>query len=131
MNKERLQELLAELRQMPGEIDVARRAEAAAKLARDEAREDYDLAVVNALMSANGALDGKNSDERKMKSDAYLAQHQVVRQAKLRLSQADSALLEAQLDRQREEDVFTALRTKARLLAAYLEFVAGAPRNNH
>lgn len=131
MNKQDLLELIKQLDQQPGEIDVARRAEAAAKLARDEAREDYDLAVVNALMSANGALDGKNSDERKMKSDAYLAQHQVVRQAKLRLSQADSALLEAQLDRQREEDVFTALRTEARLVAAYLEFVAGAPRNNH
>jgi len=129
--KEQLRELVNRLRAQPGEIDVTRRKETAARLARDDARENYDLAVVNALMSANGALDGRNAEERKLKTDAYLAQQAEVRAAKVRLARAESELLDAQLERQKEEDVFAALRTEARLVAAYLEFVAGAPRNNH
>lgn len=127
--KEQLRELVNRLRAQPGEIDVTRRKETAARLARDDARENYDLAVVNALMSANGALDGRNAEERKLKTDAYLAQQAEVRAAKVRLARAESELLDAQLERQKEEDVFAALRTEARIVAAYLEFMAGEPRN--
>jgi len=127
--KEQLRDLVNNLRAQPGEIDVARRAEAAAKLARDEAREDYDLAVVNALMSANGTLDGRNAEERKLKSDFYLAQHAGVRAAKETLARAEAVWQDAQLDRMKEEDVFAALRAEARITAAYLEFMAGEPRN--
>jgi len=127
--KEQLRELVNRLRAQPGEIDVTRRKETAARLARDDARENYDLAVVNALMSANGALDGRNAEERKLKTDAYLAQQAEVRAAKVRLARAESELLDAQLERQKEEDVFAALRTEARLVAAYLEYLAGEARN--
>ena len=107
--KEQLRELVNRLRAQPGEIDVTRRKETAARLARDDARENYDLAVVNALMSANGALDGRNAEERKLKTDAYLAQQAEVRAAKVRLARAESELLDAQLERQKEEDVFASL----------------------
>ena len=128
MNKERLQELLAELRQMPGELDVVRQAEMRAKLSRDEAREDYDLAVVNALMSSNGQLEGKNAEERKLRQDHYLNSHPDVRAKKKRLAEAEADWLEAQLAVRKEEDVFAALRTEARLLGSYLEYLAGEPR---
>lgn len=121
--------LMNRLRAQPGEIDVARRKEASAKLARDAAREDYDLAVVNALMAANGTLDGRNAEERKLKSDAYLAEQASVKVAKERLAKSEAELLNAQLERQKEEDVFAALRTEARLVAAYLECLAGEARN--
>ncbi len=127
--KEQLRELVNRLRAQPGEIDVTRRKETAARLARDDARENYDLAVVNALMSANGALDGRNAEERKLKADAYLAQHAGVRAAKEALARAEAVWQDAQLDRMKEEDVFAALRTEARIVAAYLEFMAGEPRN--
>jgi len=128
MNKERLQQLLEELRQMPGELDVVRQAEAQAKLARDQAREDYDLAVVNALMMSNGQVDGKNAEERKLKQDHYLNSHPDVRAKKARLATSEANLLEAQLVVRKEEDVFTALRAEARVLASYLEYLAGEPR---
>lgn len=129
MNKERLQELLAELRQMPGELDVVRRAEMQTKLARDEAREDYDLAVVNALMSSNGQVEGKNAEERKLKQDFYLNAHPDVRAKKRRLAEAENDWVEAQIAGRKEEDVFVALRTEARVLASYLEYLAGEPRH--
>ncbi len=128
MNKERLQELLNELRQMPGELDVARQAEARARSSRDTVRENYDLAVVNALMSSNGQVEGKNAEERKLRQDFYLSKHHDVQDQKARLNAAEADLVEAQLAVRKEEDVFAALRTEARVLASYLEYLAGEPR---
>lgn len=129
MNKERLQELLNELRQMPGELDVARQAEARARSSRDTVRENYDLAVVNALMSSNGQVEGKNAEERKLRQDYYLNSHPDVRAKKKRLTEAEADWLEAQLAVRKEEDVFAALRTEARVLSSYLEYLAGEPRH--
>lgn len=128
MNKARLTELLANLAAQPGEIEVVAKKENEARLARDEAKESYELAVTNALISANGKCDGKNAEERKLKSDAYLAKHPEVKAAKARLNAAEADYLDAQLDTRHEEDVFVAIRAETRAIGSYLEYLAGEPR---
>lgn len=128
MNKERLTKILVDIDALPTALYEARQVENGARLARDEAKENLDIAVTNALISANGQVDGKNAEERKLKSDAYLGKHPEVIGARRALSQAEWALLDASNERMRQEDVFAALRAEARAIGSYLEYVAGMPR---
>jgi hypothetical protein len=130
MNKQRLTELLERLSGMPDTIAQAASAESAARLARDEAKENVDIEVTNALISANGECDGKNAEERKLRADAYLYKHAGVKAARLALAAADGKLVDAQLETRRCEDEFAALRAEVRAIGSYLEYLAGEPRQN-
>lgn len=128
MNKERLTKILVDIDALPETLYAARQVENGARMARDEAKENLELAVTNALISGNGATEGKNAEERKLKADAYLSKHPEVIGARKALSQAEWALLDASNERMKEEDVFAALRAEARAIGSYLEYVAGMPR---
>ena len=128
MNKERLTKILVDIDALPAALYQARQVENGARMARDDAKENLDIAVTNALISGNGATEGKNAEERKLKSDAYLNKHPEVIGARKALSQAEWALLDASNERMKQEDVFAALRAEARAIGSYLEYVAGMPR---
>lgn len=118
-------ELVAELRGLPGRLDAARRVEAAARMAKRQAAEDYELAVANALMSANGQIDGKNEETRKVQRAAYLAGHPGVKAAKSELDAVEGDLIGAELEISNVTAVESAVRNQARLVAAALQYMSG------
>jgi hypothetical protein len=128
MNREQLTKILADIDALPEALYRARQMENGARMARDEAKENLDIAVTNALISGNGQAEGKNAEERKLKSDAYLSKHPEVIGAKKELRQAEADLLDAQIERMKLEDVFAVQRAILRAIGSYLDYLAGAPR---
>lgn len=130
MNRQRLTQILSEMSEIPERLYQVRRDENLARMVRDEAKENLELAMTNALISGNGQTDGKNAEERKLKSDAYLRKHPEVIGVRKQLQQAEANLLNAQLDTRRVEDQFAAQRAETRAIGSYLEYLAGEPRQN-
>lgn len=131
MNKQRLTQILGDMSATPERLHEARLAENAARLIRDEAKENLDLAITNALIASAGQTEGKNVEERKLRENAYLSQHPQVSAARKALRQAEAGLLDAQLDTRRVEDSFAAQRAEVRAIGSYLEYLAGEPRQQH
>lgn len=119
-----VEDLATRLRAMPEEMDAVRQSESQARQNLKEAKEDYDLAEIEAIATSNGSLEGKNSDERKRKLAAYLTTHPEVQEAKEVMDRAEAELTDASLEVQLVTDRASAVRNEARLAAATLEYLS-------
>ena len=120
-----VQDLRDKLAAQPERLNEARLNEARAKQVLRDAREAYEMDVINALLGANGAVDGKNEQERKDKRTAYLSGNADVMAAKATMDQAEGELISAALELQNVEAQESAVRNEARLFAAALQYMAG------
>jgi hypothetical protein len=118
-------ELTERLGNLAAELADARQAEMNARQVAKDAKESHDLAVAFALAGANGAIDGKNAEARKVQQDKYLAEHVDVKREKAAWDAAQIALEQAQVDLRVIEDSFTATRAAAGLMAAQLTYLSG------
>lgn len=122
--------LQEQIQSMPGKLGRARVEEQRAKQIYRTAKEDYEFAVIEAQMEATEEqIGGKNAEERKRKLDAYLAAHPSVIQAREDMDKAEASYADAQLETQREADVFSAARNEARLLGSLLAYLGGDDGN--
>jgi len=98
------------------------------------ARERLSEAEADATMGAyaDGAVDGKNAEQRKTQLDAYLAGHEAVRAARehlraveTRATNLEAALAVAETEHKTALARWNTARAQAELLAAMLTAVAG------
>jgi hypothetical protein len=120
-----VEELAARLDTVFDALKTAREAELLARQALRDQQESYDLAVAFALSSANGAVDGKNEESRKVAKTTYLANHEDVKREKMALDAAQLRSEEAVLAVRTAEDEFSATRAVASLTAAQLTYLGG------
>ena len=118
-------ELVTRLEGLVAQLTAAREQELQARQELNEAKETLELTTAFALSSANGAVDGKNEEQRKTAKAVYLAGHAEVRAAQAALDAAQLQSEQAQVDLRCAEDAFSATRATASLMAAQLNYLSG------
>jgi hypothetical protein len=115
------QTVTTSLLELPAQLAAMRQDEAGLRSSVNEAKETVDFAIANALMAANGAIDGKNEEQRKVQRTAYLAQNKDVQESKRLLASTEAAAEGTEIHRRELEDRLSALKALANLIAAELQ----------